>query len=392
MHEIRPVSGVPDAAVPHQLAAPPLAQRPVARPAGRRRPGARRAAAVPSSVPWWGTWAVLVAVAVATGGAAVVASLDVGIRLRDPEGFLGPSYVRLPVLAAGFLLVDLLPRLALRLRGCGGDRAAAARDLLRERLAPARLGRVLLGLLAFYVTYVGYRNLKSYLPVLREDLHDAQLLRLDEAMSLGADPADLLHRVLGTGAAAHLLSAVYLFFLFFVPFSLAFALVWVRDPRDGYWYVTALGLNWALGTASYYLLPSLGPVYADPAHYADLPATGVSDLQESLMRSRLLVLADPYGTDRIHGIAAFASLHVSIVLTAALVAQGLRLWRVVRWSLWAYTALTAVATVYFGWHYLVDVLAGAAIAALAVWGGALGTRAWRHRPGALPPRGVLRRG
>ncbi|NAZ87445.1 phosphatase PAP2 family protein [Kineococcus indalonis] len=335
---------------------------------------------------WWGTCALLVGVAVLTGTTALVASLALDVRLRDPEGFLGPSYVRLPALAAGFLLVDLLPRLALGVRSAGGGaRAAAARAVLRERLAPQRLGLVLLGLLSFYVTYVGYRNLKNHLPLLRGELHDRDLLRLDEAMAFGADPAHVLHEALGTGVAAHVLSAVYVFFLFFVPFSLALALVRVRDPRDGYWYVTALGLNWALGTASYYLLPALGPVYADPAQYADLPATGVSELQASLMRSRVLVLADPHGTDRIHGIAAFASLHVSIVLTAALVAQLAHLGAVVRWVLWAYAALTALATVYFGWHYLVDVLAGAAVAGASVWLGALGTRAWRHRAVPLPP-------
>ncbi|WP_432501225.1 phosphatase PAP2 family protein [Kineococcus arenarius] len=342
-----------------------------------------------------GSWALMVGVALLTGGLAVVASLALGIRLRDPDGFLGPSYVRLPALVVGFLLADLLPRLALRVRAAGRagqQRAAAARAVLRERLTAGRLTHVLVGLISFYVTYVGYRNLKSYLPFLRGELHDGDLLRLDELMAFGADPGQLAHELLGTTVAAHVLSAVYLFFLFFVPFSLAMALVWVRDPRDGYWYVTALGLNWALGTASYYLLPSLGPVYADPGVYADLPETGVSDLQASLMTSRVLVLADPFGTNRIHGIAAFASLHVSIVLTAALVAQFSRLSRVVRWALWVFVALTAVATVYFGWHYLIDVVGGVAIAGLSVWLAALGTRGWRERARSSPtgPAGPAR--
>ena len=348
-----------------------------------------RPAAVPSLVArpvpvtsWWTASALLVGVAVVTGALAVWASVALGIRLRDPDGFLGPSYVRLPALVVVFLLTDLVPRVLLRVRATGrtgGDRAAAVAAVVRERLTRRRLLHVLVGLISFYVTYVGYRNLKSYLPVLREDLHDADLLRLDRDMAFGADPGQLLHAVLGTTVTAHVLSAVYLFLMVFVPLSLAMALVWVRDPRDGYWYATALGLNWALGTVSYYLLPTLGPVYADPASYADLARTGVSDLQESLMESRVMVLADPAGTDRIHGIAAFASLHVSLVLTAALVAQSMRLWAVVRWALWAYVVLTALATVYFGWHYLVDIVGGVAIAVLSVWLGALATRGWRHR-------------
>ena len=33
----------------------------------------------------------------------------------------------------------------------------------------------------------------------------------------GRDPGELLHDLLGTGIAAHLLSAVYLFYLAFIP-------------------------------------------------------------------------------------------------------------------------------------------------------------------------------
>lgn len=336
------------------------------------------------------TASLMVAVAVLTGIAAVVASAVVDVRLRDPDGFLGPSYVRLPVLVLVFLLTDLVPRVVSRLwavRATGAPRAAVVVAVVVERLTRRRLVQVVVGLLSFYVTYVGYRNLKNYLPFLRGDLHDAELLRLDRDMAFGADPAEVLHTVLGTTVAAEVLSVAYLFLMVFVPLSLVTALVWARDPRDGYWYATALGLNWALGTVSYYLLPSLGPVYATPVEYADLERTGVTDLQESLLRSRVLVLADPTGTDRIHGIAAFASLHVSLVLTAALVAQAMRLSALIRWALWVYVLLTAVATVYFGWHYLVDVAGGVVIAVVSVWSGALATRSWRHRPGVSPRPG-----
>ncbi|NAZ76372.1 inositol phosphorylceramide synthase [Kineococcus sp. T13] len=326
---------------------------------------------------------VSLAVALLTGGLAVAASADLGIRLRDPDGFLGPSYVRLPALVLLFLVVDLLPRAVLRARAAraaGLPARPAVAGAVRERLTAARLGYVAAGLLTFYVTYVGYRNLKSYLPFLRPELHDAALLRMDDDLLPGSwtGPAPLLHELLGTTVSAEVLSAVYVFFLFFVPVSLVFALVWAPDPRRGYWYVSALCLNWALGTASYYLLPALGPIYADPAAYADLPDTEVSALQESLMTSRVIVLADPFGTDRIHGIAAFASLHVSIVLTAALVAQAMRLWKPLRIAMWCYVALTAVATIYFGWHYLLDLVGAVVIAVASVWIGAWGAGAWRR--------------
>lgn len=86
--------------------------------------------------------------------------------------------------------------------------------------------------------------------------------------------------------------------------------------------------------ASYYVLPSLGPIYIEPQHFTDLPDTAVTGLQESLYRNRVRVLEDPHATQSVHGIAAFASLHVSVVVTAALVAHLVRLPVVLRTALW----------------------------------------------------------
>jgi len=65
-------------------------------------------------------------------------------------------------------------------------------------------------------------------------------------------------------------------------------------------------------------------------------------------------------------IGAFASLHVSILVTVALATHLLataRVWKVTAWGL---AVLTTVATVYFGWHYLVDDIGGVVIAATAL--------------------------
>ena len=170
----------------------------------------------------------------------------------------------------------------------------------------------------------------------------------------------------GTGVTAHVLSWVYLAFLVFVPASLGLALVLRGRAGQASWYVTALCLNWALGTASYYVLPSRGPIYAQPALFWDLPETGVSRLQDSLLTSRWIVLGDPDGTDRLNSIAAFASLHTSIIFTAALIAQFVIASVAIRTALWSFFALTALATIYFGWHYVLDNLAGMLIGYVAV--------------------------
>jgi membrane-associated phospholipid phosphatase len=316
---------------------------------------------------WRSLFGVGLAVSLGFGAITVITALLTGLPLRDPDGFLGPSYVRLPLIVAVMIALDVVPRVLWRRRPAGQRLWDTTLQVLRERWPVSRLAVVAAGLATFYVAYVAYRNLKSFLPFLRQHLSDPTLVVTDEIFGFGHQPGNLLHELLGTGIAADVLSWVYIFFLTFVPFSLAAALVWSTKLARGAWYATALSFNWIIGTLTYYAVPSLGPIYVERFRFADLPTTEVSGLQNSLWNNRLEVLAGPHATQSVHGIAAFASLHVSIVFTAALVAHLVRLPQVVRAALWVFVVLTAIATVYFGWHYVVDVIAGFGVGGLSVW-------------------------
>lgn len=314
-----------------------------------------------------------IAVALTTGGLAVVGALILDLPLRDPDGFLGPSWIRLPLVLGLFIVADIVPRTLLRARGLT-RLWPALRHVVSHRWPWQRLVVVFVALASFYVTYVGYRNLKSFLPVVRNQSDDLALMGTDDVLAFGYHPGDLLHDVLGTGVSAHVLSFVYISFLLFVPISLAAALVWSRNVTLGLWYTTALCLNWALGTASYYMIPASGPFAEFRWRFYDLPETGVSALQSGMLRARSNVLADPFATMSVSSIAAFASLHISIVFTAALIVHLAGFPKVVRWTMWVFLVLTAISTIYFGWHYIVDDIAGLAIGGLSVWLGWLGTR------------------
>ena len=315
---------------------------------------------------WQRLFGVPLLISLAFSVVMLLTALWADLPIRDPEGFLGPSYVRLPLMVLLMIAADVVPRVLARRRKLGGLRAAAS-DVLRTRWSGPRLAVAVAGLITFYLAYMSYRNLKSFLPFLQEHLTDALLEDSDKWLAGGSYPADVLQGLLGTGFSAELLSAVYMIFMVFVPVSLAAALVWSDNLQRGAWYATALSFNWILGTVSYYALPSLGPIYHDAAPFSDLPETAVSGLQDTLYENRIEVLADPFATDAVHGIAAFASLHTSIVFTAALVAHLTHLPRVARWIMWVYLALTTLATVYFGWHYVLDVFAGLALGAVSVW-------------------------
>ena len=312
-------------------------------------------------------------VGAATFATMAVAALALDLPINDPDGALGSPFILITAVLAVFIALDVVPQAARTAGWPPSGFREAATDRLRERWRGPR-GLIVVGaLLGWYLTYVGYRNLKSYLPFARDDNYDAWLLESDRTLAFGEDPAAVLHGILGEGISAHVLSVAYVTFLGFVPLSLGIAVVWQRQLHRGLWYVTSMNFAWILGVASYYALPSLGPVYVEPSLFADLPATGVSALQQSLLEHRGEVLASPHAAEGVQSIAAFASLHVAIVFVAALVAQLLRLRRAIRVGMWTFLALTIVATIYFGWHYILDDVAGLVIGGLAVALGALCT-------------------
>jgi CDP-diacylglycerol--glycerol-3-phosphate 3-phosphatidyltransferase len=297
-------------------------------------------------------------IAMAMALATAIVALSDGLSVKDTDKMLSARSAGLIGAVSFFIVLDLLPRAIMR-RG-RIDRALVA--VARERWNRRRFAAIGLGLLSFYVTYLAYRNLKGFLPFITDQDYDPKLMSLDRTFFLGHDPGPFLHSLLGTGISAQILSTVYLFFLAFVPISLGAALIASANPIPGLWYVTALGINWTLGIASYLILPSLGPIFAAPDLYSTLPDTGTSALQQALIYERHDALAGGGA----QSIAAFASLHVSVVLTAALIATLLKVNRVLRYALWVYLGLTMVATLYFGWHYVADDLAGIAIGLIAV--------------------------
>ena len=220
-------------------------------------------------------YALLVGVAALMGALALTASFALDRPLVDPEGFLGPSWLRLPL-----LVLRRLPARPAAADAVGlADEAGA--DARHRRASGSathwdreRIVLVVLGLVSFYITYVCYRNLKSFLPfIMGEDKYDRELHLIDRALMFGHEPATILHTIFGTGISAHFLSTIYLWFLPLVPLALAAWLVWSRNITFGYWFATSQCLAWTLGTASYYALPTLGPGFQYSYLYTDLAPT-----------------------------------------------------------------------------------------------------------------------
>jgi hypothetical protein len=286
-------------------------------------------------------------------------SHQVDVPFKDPHGKLFmkklPSTAQMLLV---FVLIDVL------VRWLRGRRAGATLwSTVRTRWTPYRIGMILLGLVAYFVVYLSYRNLKSWL-VFRTP-QDAMLLRWDRWLFFGHSPAVLLHDLLGRGLAARLLTDLYESFSWLVSFALVAALAFTPTVREAYVFVVSAMWAWILGVASYYVIPSLGPFHAAPAEFAGLRHTSIQTTQASYVAQRAHLLAQPHAHDAFAQIAAFASLHCALTCLIWLMARYYGL-RVLSWVAFAFLVGTMVATVYLGWHFAVDDIAGIAIAWVAV--------------------------
>jgi hypothetical protein len=255
---------------------------------------------------------------------AILATDSLGLVVRDPDHVAAQYFVLVGTGVALLVVLDVVLR-ATRRNGSFPPPRAVMATVRRERWTPWRAAAAGSALFAFYVSYMAYRNLKAIVPLARPgELFDTQLAEFDRAIFAGNDPATLLHTLIGTGVTTHVLSTAYVAFIVFLPLTIGVSLVFSRDLEAGLFYTTAQSINWVLGAASYFLLPSLGPIYADPGLFSALPASEVTHLQGVLMDQRVAFLAHPASATP-QAIAAFASLHISMSFSAAVAAHLLGL-------------------------------------------------------------------
>jgi hypothetical protein len=301
-------------------------------------------------------WLIVAAFAVV----ALVRSRSIGIGFRDPHGEILTSRIALSlVLFVVLMIVD-----AVRRAGWSFTRTWA---VLRGRWPRRRLVLAMAGLLAYHLVYFCYHNLKSWDSFNR--VQDGLLLRWDRWLFFGHTPAVLLHDLLGQHVAAYVLLFFYESFSSLVSVTFVAALVFTDRIRDGFVFIAAAMWIWILGVGTYYLIPSLGPFHAAPQDFAGLPHTMIQSTQAKYMAQRANLLAHPHAPGSFAQVSAFASLHVGVTTVIVLMARYYRLRRTSH-VLTGYLVVIMVATVYLGWHFAVDDLAGLAIGGFSVMLGA----------------------
>ncbi|HEY4177842.1 MAG TPA: phosphatase PAP2 family protein [Kofleriaceae bacterium] len=274
------------------------------------------------TVRWLGPDGVLAVVAI---GALAIISHALGGALHVPwDGIL-------PFLAIGAVLLV----------------ASAAIDIMMRR--PLGLVRTLRLWAPFSVVYLCYRALRGALPVLVDGGVERSLVSADRWL-LGSSPAWSLAAI-HTPWLTELLAYAYAM-MFFLPLAVMLVLHAKRRDRELRGVALALQVAFYIGFTVFLLVPARSPdvVYDFPP----LVGHGFYERSMAAWRSLQAVTYD-----------AFPSMHTAISSLALISAFRLRL------AIWKpmvpVVLLLQLATLYLRQHYFVDVMAGWAVAAVALY-------------------------
>jgi hypothetical protein len=231
------------------------------------------------------------------------------------------------------------------------------------------------------ITYT-YGWIKLVVPLRHPRLFDQELWNLDQAMLFGISPNILMLNLFSNPTFLKVIDFSYAG-VFFVSMIVAWS-YFLSEPsrRLRVAFSNGNALLWISGAWLYMLVPSLGPAYRFPemwfAHAEVLGRTQY--FQSLLMRNYNDVLREASGqpagaVQLMFGIGAFPSLHVGFQTYALL-------WMRKLWTsgevLFAIFALTIfLGSMLTGWHYLIDGIAGIAMAVLAYWATARAARTGR---------------
>jgi len=207
---------------------------------------------------------------------------------------------------------------------------------------------------------------------------DSAFASLDRALLGGRDAWTVLQPLLGHGAVTIALDLAYLVWVpaVFVAWGAVSASRGVDRALAGQYRVATL-LAWIFaGVGLAHLFASAGPIFATRFGFADAAAYdglmaylaavgGGSWHLFALDAADLLWAAETGAAGEPGGISAMPSMHN---LQAALfVLVGWRIDRRLGLALVAYAAAVFLGSIHLGWHYLVDAIAGVALAPLFWW-------------------------
>lgn len=200
---------------------------------------------------------------------------------------------------------------------------------------------------------------------------DALLAEIDRALFFGVSPAIWVAPRIGT-AATEAFSFIYALFIPYLYMSIFLGLIG-RPAREREAFFTGFALLYAASFLGYLFVPARGPIVHQAA---DFPGPLAGGYFHGLVVSAIDRMGGPHG--------AFPSLHVGASAFAC--AFDLRHNRLRGLIYLPVVALIGVATIVLRFHYVVDLVAGFALALAALKGGH-GWSGWRETSAYTPREG-----
>lgn len=213
-----------------------------------------------------------------------------------------------------------------------------------------------------------YGWLKVAVPALNPRLYDQLFWDMDRALFFGLSPNIFFLELFSHPLALRMVDWTYAnVFVAGIFISSAFFLS-EPDENVRVRFINANVLLWIVGAWLYVALPALDPCYRFPDIWLPLrehlPHTQFLQglLWNNYHAFRQFLAGQPVRINLLYGLSAFPSLHVAYVF---LVYLWIR--RLTRWGGPLFAAITViifVGSLVTGWHYLVDAIAGIALAVL----------------------------
>ena len=264
----------------------------------------------------------------------------------------------------GLLLVVLLIRLAdLRQARSSGRRTRWHETFQAYRtayLTKPILFRDIRLVNCIALMFVVYVHLKHLIPYLNSRIYDPFFAELEQRILGGVHPSTLLIELFGA-EGAFFMSEGYVFFYPYLGFVSTFFIL-QRDSLLAQRYCFSFVLLWFLAILVVYCVPTLGPCFSTPELFTSLPKTKVTELQNLLLVQKEHLEANPRSAAGMYLISGLPSLHFAVVVQGSLFLQGCSRW--LGAGSWLFAGLTALTTIYFGWHFVADLLAAVMLVAV----------------------------
>ncbi len=224
-------------------------------------------------------------------------------------------------------------------------------------------GRIMVSFSLIQTTHL---ILKAYIPLINSGNFDPLLWRLDSVLGAGHDPVVVVLRLFSAPSIHRAFDVLYSGVYFFALWAgVVVFFAFLRGPsRIGFF--NSFFVMWQLGLLLYVLLPSWGPVFTRPELFEET----LTNMRFTVMVQHRLYLetsslvAGQYNiVIRNFGLAAFPSLHVAVFVLYSLWAP--KVGRVWLWWNVALIPLILIGSMLTGYHYLIDGIVGALVAACA---------------------------